>query len=141
MAETDVLAHRASLLVEVKYKKDTAKPLLTINEVREKDPNRVQLFFVRPATARGLNVVKVVSGCDNIFAQYHFTMETLSTVTRPSEVGMDVFCATQWTDTTHLSLSDELKMEQNRLVNIILIFLNIFKLRLYATIWAKLCYS
>lgn len=114
VAENDVIAHRASLLVEVKYKKDKANPLLTIHDVREKDPGRVQLFMLRPATDRGLNVTKVVSGSDNIFAQYHFTMEALSCVTRPSEVGMDVFSATQWTDSMHLSISDELIMKQNR---------------------------
>ncbi|XP_075977021.1 uncharacterized protein LOC142977165 [Anticarsia gemmatalis] len=118
VAETERTANRAALLVKVNYKVDKKKPILTINDARERDPSRITLFTVVPAKDRGLDVQRVLKGCDNIFWQYHFTMETISAVTRPSELGLDVWCATQFTDSVHIGISDALKMEQCR-INVI----------------------
>lgn len=114
VAESEKLATKASLLVRVKYKKDKREPLLTINEVREQDPSRVNLFLAVPARDRGANVRKVISDCHNIFWQLHFAIEPLSCVTRPNEDGLDVFPATQSLNWTHVSLSDTLNIPQNR---------------------------
>jgi xanthine dehydrogenase/oxidase len=112
VAESEILANRAALLVRVKYKVDKRKPLLTISQVRKEDPSRISLILVFPARDRGANIQKVFKGGDNIFAQYHFTMETLSCVTRPSDDGIDVVSATQWPDQAHVAISECLNIEQ-----------------------------
>lgn len=114
VADSEKLANRASLLVRVKYKKNKRGPLLTINEVRAQDPSRVNLFLAVPARDRGTNVRKVISDCHNIYWQYHYSIEPLSCVTRPSEDGLDVFPATQSPNWTHVTLTDVLNIPQNR---------------------------
>lgn len=115
VAQTEKLANRAALLVKVNYRVDKKKPILTINDAREKDPSRVSLYLVFPARDRGLNVQRVMKGSDDIYAQYHYTMETQTTVTRPSEEGIHVIAATQWLDSTQVGISEALKIEQNRI--------------------------
>ncbi|XP_063828787.1 uncharacterized protein LOC135078132 [Ostrinia nubilalis] len=115
VAESEKLANRAALLVRIKYKVDKRKILLTIKDVRENDPSRITLLLVLPARDRGTNVQRVIKGGDDIFAQYHFTMETLSTVTRPSEDGIDVFISSQWADQALVGISEALKLEQCRI--------------------------
>lgn len=116
VAETEKLANRAALLVRIKYKVEKRRPLLTIKDVRENDPSRITLILVLPARDRGTNVQRVIKGGDNIFSQYFFTMETLSTVTRPSEDGIDVIVSTQWPDQVHLAIHEVLNIEQSRWV-------------------------
>ncbi|XP_053608971.1 probable aldehyde oxidase gad-3 [Plodia interpunctella] len=115
VAETEKLANRAALLVQVKYKVDKRKPILTIKDLQERDPSRIQLYQVVPARDRGLNVQKVIKGSHSIYHQYHFTMETLSCVTRPNDDGLDVYSATQWLDSVHVAVSEVLNVEQNRI--------------------------
>lgn len=114
VAETEKLANQAALLVQVKYKIDPTGPLLTINEIRKKEPERVSLYIIIPARDRGVNVERVIKGSDNIFAQYHYPMETLACVTRPSETGLDVFASTQYTNSLQVAVSETINMEQNR---------------------------
>ncbi|XP_026330715.1 xanthine dehydrogenase-like isoform X2 [Hyposmocoma kahamanoa] len=115
VADSEKLANRAALLVRVKYRQDKHGPLLTINEIREQDPSRVNLYVAIPARDRGSNVRKVISDCHNLYWQYHYSMETLACVTRPSDDGIDVFPATQFPSWTHLSISDLLNIPQNRI--------------------------
>ncbi|XP_026741820.1 indole-3-acetaldehyde oxidase-like [Trichoplusia ni] len=115
VAETEKLANRAALLVKVNYRVDKKKPILTINDAREKEPSRVSLFLVFPARDRGLNVQKVLKGSDDIYAQYHYTMETQTAITRPNDEGLEVISSTQWIDSTHVGISEALKVEQNRI--------------------------
>lgn len=114
VAETDRIAYRAALLVEVKYNVDKKKPLLRIDDVRKADPSRVSLFFVRPAIDRGLNVQRVITGSDSIKGQYHYCMETVTSVTRPTENGIEILAATQWTDHVQIGVSEALNMEQSK---------------------------
>ncbi|XP_013192263.2 uncharacterized protein LOC106136308 [Amyelois transitella] len=115
VAETEKLANRAALLVQVKYKADKRKPILSINELKERDPSRIQLFQIIPARDRGVDVQRVIKGSHSIYWQYHFTMETLSCITRPNDDGLDVFSSTQWLDSVHVAISDVLNIEQNRI--------------------------
>ncbi|XP_049875547.1 uncharacterized protein LOC126373432 [Pectinophora gossypiella] len=115
VAETEKMANRAALLVRIKYKKDKDVPILTIDEVKAKDPSRITVFLTYPARDRGVNVQKVIKGSDNIFQQYHYTMETLTCVARPSDFGLDVFASTQWPDLTQVGISTVLNVEQNRI--------------------------
>lgn len=114
VAETEKLANRAALLVKIDYKVDKKKPLLTITDVREKEPERVSLYLVFPARDRGLNVQRILKGSDDIYGQYHFHMENQTTVTRPSDDGIDVYSSTQWLDSFHIALSEVLNIPQNR---------------------------
>ncbi|KAG6455924.1 hypothetical protein O3G_MSEX009477 [Manduca sexta] len=115
VAETEKLANRAALLVHVKYTVNKEKPILTVSDARERDPSRITLYLIFPARDRGLDVQRVIKGCDTIFWQYHFTMEAQSCVTRPSEDGLDVFTSSQWTDSVHVGISEGLNLEQNRI--------------------------
>ncbi|CAH0400156.1 unnamed protein product [Chilo suppressalis] len=115
VAETEKLANRAALLVRVTYKVDKRKILLTIDDVRKEDPSRVSLVFVFPARGKGINVQRVIKGGDYVPGQYHFTMETLTCVTRPNDDGLEVFASTQWCDNVHIALSELLNIEQCRI--------------------------
>lgn len=114
VAETEKIANRAALLVKINYKVSEIKPILTINDARTRDPSRISLYTVFPAKDRGLNVQRVIKGCDNIFWQYHFTMETLSVVTRLSELGIDVWASSQYSDSIQVGISEALNIEANR---------------------------
>ncbi|XP_047987082.1 indole-3-acetaldehyde oxidase-like [Leguminivora glycinivorella] len=118
VAETDKLANRAALLVHVKYKKDTRKPVLTIAEA-VKDPNRISLFSAIPARNAGGNVQRVIKDYNRILHQYHFSMETLHSVTRPSDDGLDAFISTQWADAVQSAISYALDIQSNR-VNLVI---------------------
>ncbi|KAL4715641.1 hypothetical protein ACJJTC_006220 [Scirpophaga incertulas] len=115
VAESEKLANRAALLVRVKYVVDAKRPLLTISDVRKEDPSRATLLLVFPARDSGANVQRVIKGGDNIYGQYHYTMETLSCVVQPSEDGLDVFVSTQWPDQVHIGISESLNLEQSRI--------------------------
>lgn len=114
VAETDDLARRAALIVQVKYKKQKKHPLLSIEEAIRTEPDRVSLFLAVPARDRGTDVKKVFNASTNIFWQYHFPMETLQCITRPSDDGLDVFPSTQWPDAVHVGVADILNIKENR---------------------------
>ncbi|XP_061707826.1 uncharacterized protein LOC133518213 [Cydia pomonella] len=114
VAETDKLANRAALLVHVKYKKDTRKPVLTIAEAI-KEPNRVSLYYALPARNTGANVQRVIKDYNRILHQYHFSMETLHSVTRPSDDGLDAYISSQWPDAVQTAMSSVLDIQSNRI--------------------------
>lgn len=114
VAETERLANQAALLVKINYKVDKKKPILTIKDAREREPERVTLFIVFPARDRGTNIQRVIKGTDEIYAQYPYHMENQTVVTRPSEDGIDVLASTQWLDSFHVGLSEVLNIPQNR---------------------------
>ncbi|KAI8427486.1 hypothetical protein MSG28_002019 [Choristoneura fumiferana] len=114
VAETEKLANRAALLVQIKYSKDTRKPVIFIEEAKQ-DPNRVSLFYVLPPRDRGANVQRVIKDSHKILWQHHFTYETLQTEARPSDDGLDAFCSTQWSDAVQVTIASTLNIEQNRI--------------------------
>ncbi|KPJ03064.1 Xanthine dehydrogenase [Papilio xuthus] len=115
IAETEKIANRAALLVKAKYKNVKQQPVLTIREVLDREPERVTVFIVYPARDKGLNVQRIMKGSNNIYAQYHYHMETQSCVTKPSEDGIDVIASTQWPDQIHVAISQVLNIEQSRI--------------------------
>ncbi|CAH4031683.1 unnamed protein product [Pieris brassicae] len=120
VAETEALANRAVELVKVTYKKAERRPLLEVRDVLAEDPSRITLFLTLPAReAPGADVDRVLKGTEDIFWQYHYTMEKQTCVTRPSEDGIDVFSSTQYLDMTHLIVSESLNIEQNR-INVVI---------------------
>lgn len=112
VAESEAIAERAAKLVTVDYS-NVRKPVLDI-KIAKTDPSRVTLFMPINATKTGTDVKKVFSGENTIYAQYHFCMETLVCVTHPTEEGLKVYSATQWTDVVQQMTSRVLKMSQNR---------------------------
>lgn len=59
--------------------------------------------------------VKTVDGNFEIGSQYHYTMETQSTICVPTEDGgIDVHCSTQWADLTQVAVAQMLNISQNQ---------------------------
>ncbi|CAG4933306.1 unnamed protein product [Parnassius apollo] len=113
VAKTRQIADRAAKLVTVKYA-NVAKPLLDI-KIAKTIANRNTVFSNVAETDRGNDVIKVISGSNTIYGQYHFCMETLVCVTRPTEEGLEIHSATQWMDGVQVSTSRALNLPENRI--------------------------
>ncbi|CAH2041771.1 unnamed protein product, partial [Iphiclides podalirius] len=113
VAKTRQIADRAAKLVTVKYK-NVKKPLLDIKEAKN-DANRNTMFANVPQTERGDDIQKVIKGSNTIYGQYHFCMETLVCVTRPTEEGMEIHPATQWMDGVQICTSRALNIPENKI--------------------------
>ncbi|XP_013136122.1 PREDICTED: xanthine dehydrogenase/oxidase-like [Papilio polytes] len=96
VAETQQIANRAAKLVVGHYS-EIKKPVIDV-KLAKNDPNRVSLYRSIEATDRGLDVYKVVHGSMTIYQQYHFCMETLTSISIPVEDGLEVHAATQYTE-------------------------------------------
>lgn len=116
VAVSRYLADKATKWVHVTYK-NVKKPVIDVKEAK-KDSKRLTQYAEMEATNRGSDVDKVIKGEQTIYSQYHFCMETLVCVTRPSEDGLEVHSATQWMDGIQMMTSRALKMDANRFVKI-----------------------
>lgn len=112
VAETRTTANRAAKMVAVTYA-NVRKPIIDI-KIAKRYQSRVSLVATRPATETGKDVVKIIKGEETKYGQYHFTMETLVCVTKPSEEGLEVHAATQWLDGVHVMVSRALNLKQCR---------------------------
>uniref|UniRef100_A0A240PL19 FAD-binding PCMH-type domain-containing protein n=1 Tax=Anopheles epiroticus TaxID=199890 RepID=A0A240PL19_9DIPT len=119
VAETFNLANRASKLVKVQYETTTTARYPTVKDVlRAKATERLHdmpystLGEEYEAASEGSIKVK---GSFEIGGQYHYTMETQTSVCIPIEDGMDVYSATQWIDFTQIAISKMLKVPENSL--------------------------
>lgn len=112
VAETRAIAERAAKLVQATYK-NVKDPVVDIKEAKD-NPERTTLFAELNATDEGQNVEEVIKGSNTIYGQYHFSTETLTTVIKPSEHGMDVYTSTHWTEGIQIMIAKALKMDQNR---------------------------
>ncbi|XP_075976974.1 xanthine dehydrogenase/oxidase-like isoform X2 [Anticarsia gemmatalis] len=113
VAETRHIADRAAKLVTATYK-NVKKPVLDVRETQG-DSRKSKLYTEVNATEKGDDVTKNVKGMNSIYGQYHFVMETLTCVIKPSDEGLDVYCATQWLEGVQLMISRALKIDQNRI--------------------------
>ncbi|KAJ8719327.1 hypothetical protein PYW08_011502 [Mythimna loreyi] len=113
VAETQNLADKASKLVKVQYTNVT-KPVTDIKLAKE-DSTRNTLFFSKDATSSGTDVQKILTGSNVLYGQYHFPMETMVTVAKPTEAGLEVHLSTQWLDGPQVMISRALKMNQNKI--------------------------
>lgn len=111
VAETQVIAERAAKMVEVEYK-NAKKPVLDVKHAI-KEPERVTLFDSIEATAKGNDIVKVIKSGYTLYSQYHFAMENIVCVIHPTEEGLKVYTATQWTEGVQMAISRALKIDQN----------------------------
>ncbi|XP_048483252.1 xanthine dehydrogenase [Plutella xylostella] len=116
VAETEALAQRAALLVQVRYKRRDAPPLLTVAQVRRGAPERVQLYSTIPARARGADVRRVLRGQTNIESQFFFSMEPLTCVAWPSDDGVFVNPSCHSPDLTQIVIAECLNIPQSRVL-------------------------
>lgn len=114
VAETRALAEQATKLVKVKYT-NVGTPVIDVKEAK-KDPKRNTPFLITPAKSKGTDIQKTIKGDNTIYGQYHFMMETLVTVTKPTEEGIEVHASTQWMDGVQMMIGRALKMDRNRYV-------------------------
>ncbi|KAL0829108.1 hypothetical protein ABMA28_003962 [Loxostege sticticalis] len=112
VAESTTIADRAAKRVKVTYK-NVEKPLIDIKEAR-KDKSRTKLFLPVPNIGRGLIVKKEFKSNYTIRTQFHFPMETVACVTRPSEQGLAVYATTQWMDAVQYCTAKALNLDVNR---------------------------
>ncbi|CAB3227927.1 unnamed protein product [Arctia plantaginis] len=113
VAESRYIADSAAKLVSATYK-NVKDPLIDVKYTQD-NPTRSSLSDKIDATEIGNDVTDIIKGNNSIYGQYHFVMETLSCVTKPSDEGLDVYCASQWLDGIQLMISRALKMDQNRI--------------------------
>lgn len=112
VAETQHIADRAANLVDVTYS-NVKKPVIDVKEA-VKDPNRLSLYTSVTATNKGTDVSKVIKGSMTIYQQYPFCMETLCSVSIPSEDGLEVHAATQLSMGVQVAISRALNMPLNK---------------------------
>ncbi|XP_004925960.2 xanthine dehydrogenase [Bombyx mori] len=112
VAEDQITADIAAKLVKATYK-NFKNPVVNIKEAIQ-DASRNTLYTSADATETGTDVTKVISGTNSGDGQYHFTMETLVCVTNPTEEGLEIHTATQWTNGVQLMVSRALGIEKNR---------------------------
>ncbi|XP_041981245.1 xanthine dehydrogenase/oxidase-like [Aricia agestis] len=113
VAETEILAELAATLVHVTYT-DVKEPVIDI-KVAKRDMSR-NIFFVNiPATKVSPDIHQIISGEITIYTQYHFSMETLCCVSRPTEEGIKTYASTQWIDAVQDMTSRALKIDAGRI--------------------------
>ncbi|KAI5646512.1 molybdopterin-binding domain of aldehyde dehydrogenase domain-containing protein [Phthorimaea operculella] len=113
VAETKSIAETAAKLVTVKYN-NVKKPVIDVKEASQ-IADRNTLLFSADATQKGDDIKKTIKDNFSVYGQYHFSMETLVCVTKPTEDGIAVFPASQWLDLTHHMTSRALNIPQNKL--------------------------
>ncbi|XP_028031935.1 indole-3-acetaldehyde oxidase-like isoform X1 [Bombyx mandarina] len=121
VADREKTANKAAGLVKIKYDfVNKEKLLLTIDEVLN-SPKRKTLvrqdMTVQP-TDSGSDISTVIEGSMKIHAQYHYTMETQTSVATPTEDGLEIYSSTQWLDLTNIAIAKCLDMPVNS-INII----------------------
>lgn len=112
VAESQQIADRAAKLVTATYS-NVRKPVIDV-VLAKKDPMRNMLFAAHNATDRGSDVFKVIVGSTTVYQQYHFCMETLTSITVPVEEALDVYAATQFSEGLQLMTSRALNIEENK---------------------------
>ncbi|XP_026741596.1 xanthine dehydrogenase-like [Trichoplusia ni] len=113
VAETHQIASRATQLVQVKYNSG-AKPVIDIKEA-VKDSSRSSLVTSFEATNPGTDVYKTISGSNTLYGQYHFPMETLACIAKPTEEGLEVHSTTQYLDGVQTMIARALNMDASRI--------------------------
>ena len=102
----------ATNLVKVTYS-NVKQPVIDI-KIAKCDPSKINLLRSFEPTRIGTDIDKVIKGENTIYGQYHFCMENLVSVAVPTEEGIKVYAATQWTNLIQMSLSKVLNLDQNR---------------------------
>ncbi|XP_063385553.1 uncharacterized protein LOC134671625 [Cydia fagiglandana] len=112
-AETRAIAEYATKLVNVKYS-NVKKPVIDVREAI-KSPDRNKMVYEQGGANRVTDLFKVIKGTQTIFAQQHFCMETLVSVVKPTEEGLEVHCTTQHMDLVQTMISRALLIPENKI--------------------------
>ncbi|XP_063385400.1 uncharacterized protein LOC134671467 [Cydia fagiglandana] len=114
VAETRAIAEYATKLVHVKYK-GVSKPVIDINEAM-KYPARVKKAGEKDGGGeeKGL-LFNIIRGKQTIYQQTHFCMETLVSVAKPTEEGLELYCTTQHMDGTQIVISRALNIPEHKI--------------------------
>ncbi|XP_064073213.1 xanthine dehydrogenase-like [Vanessa tameamea] len=113
VAKSQKIANKATTLVKVSYS-NVRNPVYDIKFAKN-DPSKVTLLDSRDATMRGNDISKIIKGDNTVYGQYHFAMETLLCLTRPTEEGLQLFVTTQWIDTVQQVISRMLEIGHQRI--------------------------
>ncbi|KAL4715716.1 hypothetical protein ACJJTC_006295 [Scirpophaga incertulas] len=111
VAESRYLADKAANMVRVTYK-NVKSPVIDIRNAM-KDKSRLEQFIAIPATEKGNKIDRVLKGSDAIYHQYHFSMETLVTISVPGEQGLEVYTSSQWLEGVQIMIARALNMDLN----------------------------
>ncbi|KAJ9576511.1 hypothetical protein L9F63_025594, partial [Diploptera punctata] len=115
VADYEHLAHKAALKVKVEYS-DVKKPKVNMREViKSGDQSRLQLqgAIKKSQNDEARKPAHVIKGSFDFGSQYHYTMETQSTVVIPIEDGLDVYPASQWMDLVQIAVSRVLDIPES----------------------------
>ncbi|KAH9639155.1 hypothetical protein HF086_018223 [Spodoptera exigua] len=112
VAKSRYIADRAAKLVTATYA-NVKDPLLDVKQTINNSERSTQ-FTKIAATDTGTDVVEVIKGFNEVHGQYHYVMETLTTVVKPSDEGLEVYCSTQWMEGVQLMISRALNLSQNQ---------------------------
>ncbi|XP_063538292.1 xanthine dehydrogenase/oxidase-like [Cydia strobilella] len=116
VADREKTAQKAAKAVKINYSfVNNGKLLLTIDDVLkspEKSTRVVVNRTIEPSET-GKNVRSIIQGEYRMESQYHYHMETHTTVAKPTEDGMEIYAATQWLDLTNVAIAQCLKVPVN----------------------------
>ncbi|CAG2064022.1 unnamed protein product [Timema podura] len=121
VAVTRKLANKAANNVRIQYS-NVEKPVIQLRDiVGTKNETRVDLGQASGADIdKGvtvpIGVTHVVKGSFCNSRQYHFTMETQTCLTVPTENGLNVFSSTQWMDNVQGAIGQILAIPENSIV-------------------------
>nr|CAD7596424.1 unnamed protein product [Timema genevievae] len=125
VAVTRKLANKAANNVRIQYS-NVEKPVIQLRDiVGTKNETRVDLGQasgadidkgVRYSVTVPIGVTHVVKGSFCNSRQYHFTMETQTCLTVPTENGLNVFSSTQWMDNVQGAIGRILAIPENSIV-------------------------
>ncbi|XP_073971381.1 uncharacterized protein isoform X1 [Rhodnius prolixus] len=115
IAESQELANRAAIKVNITYK-NKQKPLLTVRDVLQaNDVSRITLDrTIQPTVQlKNENIKYTIKGEYEMGPQYHFTMETQCCLCVPTDEGLNIYSATQWMDNIQSSVGALLNIPES----------------------------
>lgn len=112
VAKSTEIAERAAKLVKVNYN-NVKQPVLDIKETKS-DEDKTKLLLRIPSVGRGLFVNKTFKSSYTVRGQFHFCMENIACVAKPTEYGLEVHSTSQWMDAVQNTVAKALNIDINR---------------------------
>ncbi|KAK9512029.1 hypothetical protein O3M35_000556 [Rhynocoris fuscipes] len=115
IAESHNLAMKAAKKVKVRYSK-TEPVMLNVREiVNKKVDKRISLQATIEPKEKKTDIKYKLKGRWDLKTQYHYTMETLTSIAVPVEDDLEVYCATQWPAGVQEAISLALNVPEHRI--------------------------
>ncbi|XP_065883616.1 xanthine dehydrogenase-like isoform X2 [Dysidea avara] len=117
VADTQANADRAAKMVKIQYT-SKGKPILTVADAIQNNsfydfPGEAQILTVGDAKGAISNSAHTISGNISCGTQYHFHMETQTSLCIPEDDSYTVYSSTQWPDACQVAVSDVLGIQNN----------------------------